>query len=39
MGTKGGRQELGGSGGGKDGVAEKERNTGRRETDRVTECV
>jgi hypothetical protein len=36
VGTKGGRQELGGSGGGRDGVAEREREIGRRETDRVS---
>jgi hypothetical protein len=39
VGTKGGRQELGGSGGGRDGLAERERDTGSRETDRVSECV
>jgi hypothetical protein len=34
-----GRQELGGSGGGRDGAAERERDTGSREIDRVSECV
>jgi hypothetical protein len=37
--TEGGRQELGGSEGGKDGVAKRERDTGRRVIDRVSECV
>jgi hypothetical protein len=39
VGTEGGRQELGGSGGGRDGAAERERDTRSRETDRVSECV
>jgi hypothetical protein len=39
VGTEGGSQELGGSGGGRDGAAERERDTGSRETDRVSECV
>jgi hypothetical protein len=39
VGTEGGRQELGGSGRGRDGEAERERDTLRRETDRVSECV
>jgi hypothetical protein len=39
VGTKGGRQELGGSGGGRDGAAERERDTGSRVTDRVSEFV
>jgi hypothetical protein len=34
--TEGGRQELGGSGGGRDGAADRERDIGRRETDRVS---
>ena len=38
-GTKGGRQELGGSGRGRDGATERERDTGERQTDRVSECV
>jgi hypothetical protein len=37
--TEGGRQELGGSEGGKDGADKRERDTGRREIDRVSECV
>jgi hypothetical protein len=36
VGTEGGRQEMGGSGGGRDGPAKRERDIGRRETDRVT---
>jgi len=36
MGTEGGRQELGYGGGGRDGVAERERDIGRRETNRVS---
>jgi hypothetical protein len=36
VGIEGGRQEMGGSGGGKDRPAERERDIGRRETDRVT---
>jgi hypothetical protein len=39
VGTKGGREELGGSGRGMDGAAERERDTWSRETDRVSECV
>ena len=43
MGTEGrkreGRQELGGSEGGMDGVATRERDTRRREIDRVSECA
>ena len=36
MGTEGGRQELGGGGVGRDGAAERERDIGRRETNRVS---
>ena len=36
MGIEGGRQELGGGGGGRDGAAERERDIGRRETNRVS---
>jgi hypothetical protein len=39
VGTEQGRQELGGSGGERDGAAKRERDIGRRETDRVSECV
>ena len=39
MRTGGGRQELGGSEGGRDGAVERERDTERREIDRVSECV
>jgi hypothetical protein len=37
--TEGGRQELGGSEGGRDGAVERERDTRRREIDRVSECA
>jgi hypothetical protein len=36
VGIEGGRQELGGSGGGRDGAAERERIIGRRETNKVS---
>jgi hypothetical protein len=39
VGIEGGIQELGGSEGGRDGVAKRERETERREIDRVSECV
>ena len=39
MQTEGGRQELGGSEGGRDGAVERERDTRRREIDRVSECA
>jgi hypothetical protein len=37
--TEEGRQDLGVSEGGEDEVVERERDTGRREIDRVSECA
>jgi hypothetical protein len=39
MRTEGGRKELGGSEGGRDGAVERERDTRRREINRVRECA